>query len=184
MTKNTYAIVETATLTAIGVVLEIIATIVPILQMPQGGRVSLILLPIVLVSLRRGYIYGMISGFISGLVVFMLDGFFIHWGSIIFDYFLAFTLVGFTAVFKKEVFKDHVVKFILAITLASVIRYLMHSFSGVIFFGEFTERNSWEYSFILYNLPYNLGSYILMLITGILLYPQLPKIFPERKEEI
>lgn len=184
MAKNTYAIVETATLIAIGVVLEIIATIVPILQMPQGGRVSLILLPVVLVSLRRGYIYGFIAGFISGLIVFMLDGFFIHWGSILFDYFLAFTLVGLTAVFKKDAFENNIVKFILAITLASIIRYLMHSFSGVIFFGEFTNKNSWEYSFILYNLPYNLASYIFMLIVGILLYPQFLKIFPEKKEEV
>lgn len=175
--KQTYALVETSTLIAIGVILEVLATFIPVFQMPQGGRVSLVLLPIILISLRRGYLYGIISGFIMGLVVFMLDGFFIHWGSIIFDYFLAFTLVGLVSVFKKEAFNNNIIKFILAITMASIIRYLMHSFSGVIFFGDFTSKGEWFYSFVLYNLPYNFLSYILMLIVGIMLYPMFPRIF-------
>lgn len=175
MNKNTYMVVETAVLTAIAVLFELIATFVPIFQMPQGGRVSLVLLPVIIVTLRRGFLYGSISGFITGIVVFMLDGFFIHWGSIIFDYILAFSLVGVVAVFKKDVFKNNILKFILAITLASLIRYLIHSFSGVIFFSDFTDKNAWFYSFILYNLPYNLGSYLLSLVLGILIYPQFSK---------
>lgn len=181
MKKETYALVETAVLTAIAVLLEVLATFIPILQMPQGGRISLVLLPAIIVSLRRGFVYGTISGFIVGIVVFMLDGFFIHWGSIIFDYFLAFSLVGLTAIFKKDAFKNNLLKFILAITLASVLRYLMHGFSGVIFFGDFTEGDSWFYSFVVYNIPYNLGSYLLMLAVGIILYPQLNKILPEER---
>ena len=183
MKKTTYALVETATLTSIGVILEVIATAIPILQMPQGGRISLVLLPAIIVSLRRGFVYGSISGFILGIIVFMLDGFFIHWGSIVFDYFLAFTFVGVTAIFKKDAFKNNLLKFILAITIASLFRYLMHSFSGVIFFSDFTDKNAWFYSFVIYNLPYNLGSYILMLAVGVLLYPQIQKIFPENKEQ-
>lgn len=180
MNKNSYAIVETAVLTAIAVILEVLATVIPILQMPQGGRISLVLLPVIIVTLRRGFVYGSISGFITGIVVFMLDGFFIHWGSIIFDYILAFSLVGVVAVLKKDVFENNLIKFILAITITSVIRYLMHSFSGVIFFSDFTDSNSWYYSFILYNLPYNLGSYILMLVIGIALYPNFSKILPNK----
>lgn len=182
MNKKTYIIVETAVLTVIGVLLEIFAAIIPLLQMPQGGRISLVLLPVIIASLRHGYLYGCISGFIIGIVVFMLDGFVIHWVSIIFDFFLAFTLVGLVAVFKKNAFND-VKKFIFAITLAFLIRYLMHSVSGVIFFSDFTDSNAWFYSFILYNLPYNFLSYLFMLLVGIMIYPYFPHIFTEKKEE-
>ncbi len=179
MNKKTYQIVETSILIAIGVIFEVFATFIPIFQMPQGGRVSIVLLPVIIISLRRGFFYGFISGVITGFFVFMFDGFFIHWGSIVFDYFLAFSLISIVALLKKDALESNIFKFILSITIASIIRYLMHSFSGVIFFGDFTDKDVWFYSFIVYNLPYNLGSYILMLIVGLAIYPSFKQIMPD-----
>ena len=95
---------------------------------------------------------------------------------------LAFGLVGITAAFKKDALDEKISKFILALTVASVIRYLMHSLSGVIFFSEFAEgKNVILYSFVLYNLPYLGISYLVSLIVGILIYPSLNVILKKTK---
>ncbi len=175
---------EASILTAIAVLFELLGRSIPIFAMPQGGIVSLVLLPAVIVSLRHGYVYGFISGFVIGLFVFLLDGgVLLHWGSLIFDYFLAFTLVGLTAVFKKKAFDDKPYKFIIAITVASLIRFSFHVASGILFFKEFAEGHYVTYS-ILYNIPYNLVSYLLMIVLGVMIFPVLKLLLSEEKKDL
>ncbi|NLN50801.1 MAG: energy-coupled thiamine transporter ThiT [Acholeplasmataceae bacterium] len=182
MNKEVLKLTETSILVALAILLHMIGLFVPLFQMPQGGFISLVLLPLVIVSLRHGYLYGFLSGIVAGIIITTFDGFVIHWGSLIFDYILAFGLVGITAAFKKDALDKKISKFILALTVASVIRYLMHSLSGVIFFSEFAEgKNVILYSFVLYNLPYLGISYLVSLIVGILIYPSLNVILKKTK---
>ncbi len=185
MNKKTLKLTETSILIAFAVVLDLLSRVIPLFQMPQGGFVSLVLLPVIVVSLRHGFLYGFISGFVLGIISFMLDGLVIHWGSIIFDYVLAFSLVGLSAIFKKNALKGNLVNFILAITLASLARYLMHGISGVVFFSEYAgDINVYFYSFIVYNLPYNLVSYLFMVVSGIIIYPSFKQLFKEKEAPI
>jgi len=166
--KETKRIAEIGIMLAVAVVLEAISTFVPFLHMPQGGSVSLGMLPIFYIAFKYGMKDGLIAGFAFGLANFMLNGFVIHWGSIIFDYVLAFTVLGFAGAFGKGTVSNKV--FVGGVLFGGFLRYLMHSFSGVLFFSEYAgEEGAFIYSFVFYNLPYMLASIALCIFVGLIL---------------
>jgi thiamine transporter len=140
------------------------------LEMPQGGSVfGFPMIPIVMLGFILGWKYGILGGFIYGLTSVMLDGGLYHWGSLFFDYLIAFGVLGLTGLFKKDLY--HPVKFVLIILLVGFLRYVSHGLSGVILFGEFAPEgvNPWVYSFIYYNLPYMISSTFLTALIASLL---------------
>jgi thiamine transporter len=164
---ETRKLVEIGIFVGIAIVLELISTIIPFLHMPQGGSLSLGMLPIFLIAYRYGIKEGMIAGFVFGIIIFILSGYAIHWGSIFFDYIFAFTALGFAGIFKKNALLSNK-SFIAGIILGGFLRYIFHGLSGVIFFSAYAgDFNPWFYSFIVYNLPYMLASIILVIFVGI-----------------
>ncbi len=165
--KETKRITEIAVLIAVAAVLEAVSTFIPFLHMPQGGSASLGMLPVFFIAYKYGVKDGLIAGFIFGIFNFALGGFLIHWGSIIFDYFLAFTLLGAAGIYKGRAFNNNK-NFIKGILLGGFLRYLMHSISGVLFFSQYAgPEGAFIYSFIFYNLPYMAISIILCIGIGL-----------------
>ncbi len=168
-------IAEAGILIALAVVLDYICKLIPFLNMPQGGHITLAMFPLVILSLRRGVSIGIISGLIYGMLNWVFDGYILHPGSIFLDYLIAFGAYGVVGVVSnlyldKE--KKNTAIIVLFIFIAGLIRYISSSLSGAIFFKEYAGNlNPYFYSFIVYNLPY-------MAITTIitmLLYPLLEK---------
>lgn len=183
MKKSLLPLTETALLIALATVLELIFENFIHIEMPQGGSVSLATLPIILVGYRHGYKYGFIAGLCFGIINFMLGGFYWHWGSIFFDYLFPFAALGITGFFKKMGSKN-ILLFIVGILVAGFARYVIHSLSGVLFFQEYAVEAGyadavWFYSFIVYNLGYNLACTLLCVVCGSALWPFLIKKNPE-----
>ena len=183
MNKTIQSICETAIMIALAVLLDYLFKLIPILAMPNGGRFSLTMLPLLINGYRNGLKWGVIGGIGYAIINFMLDGFFWHWGSIIFDYLLAFGVLGITGLFKKK--GSNLGIYVFGIILACFLRYIFHSLSGVIFFSEYAEAwfsenpasfaygSVFLYSFIIYNGPYMLASSIGCVFFGILLHKRL-----------
>lgn len=166
---------ETRKMTEIGIlvgvagVLELISTLIPFLHMPYGGSVSLGMLPIFIIAYKYGVKDGLVAGFVFGIMNFILGGLFIHWGSIFFDYFFAFTILGFAGIFKQNE-GDSNRRFVLGILFGGFLRYLMHSFSGVLFFSQLAgKEGAFIYSFVFYNLPYMSLSIFLCIFVGLII---------------
>ncbi|MDY0346599.1 MAG: ECF transporter S component [Acholeplasma sp.] len=171
MQKDLIRLTESAILVSIAVVFELLSKMVPFLQMPFGGSVSLAMLPVIIVAIRHGMGYGMMAGFVFGIVNYLIDGYAFFWGSFVFDYSLAFVALGLGGLFSKKALSGDVMSFVYAVLLASFARYIMHSLSGVLFFAEYAgDHNVLIYSFILYNGPYMLGSAALCLMAGLTIY--------------
>ena len=67
-------------------------------EFPNGGSVTLEMLPIILFAVRYGCGWGAGAGFVFGTVTYLIGNkFSIDWTTIICDYFLAFTALGFGA---------------------------------------------------------------------------------------
>ncbi|HHX80957.1 MAG TPA: hypothetical protein GX692_07835 [Acholeplasmataceae bacterium] len=186
--KEIIKITETAILAALAVVFQLISTFVPILKMPQGGSVSLSMLPIVVLALRRGPKYGVIGGLILGTLNLLVDiavgqgSFVLHWGSLFLDYFVPCGILGIAGIFKKH--RENLIFLTLAIALAGFLKYLSHSFSGILFFAEYARQLGYEtpgaiffYSFIVYNLPYNGFSTLISILVAIATHKVLFKEF-------
>lgn len=177
---NVRRFTETGIFVALAVVLDLLCKLIPFANMPQGGHVSLALVPMVMIGLRNGTKYGLIGGLVFAVLNFMLDGFVWHIGSIFFDYLIPFTCFGLAGLFKDK-FKNAYVRIIVAILVCSLIRYVSHGLSGVIFFAEYAYMPDslnwnvtgtalvWVYSFIIYNLPYVGLSCVVSLIVAVIL---------------
>lgn len=164
-------ITETAILAALAIIIHLLCNLIPFLTMPQRGSISLGMLPIVVLALRRGVKYGLVGGFIFGFLNFLTDGFIFHIGSIFFDYIFACSLLGLAGIFKN--WPKNWRTIILAVSLAGFLKYLMHSISGVLFFTTYAQEMGYQtligyfyYSFIFYNLPYMFLSTLLSILVG------------------
>ena len=154
---DTKVIAEVSIIVALSLVLNFIK----IFQMPQGGSITLgSMVPVLLLSFRRGPKIGVFAGVVFGLIQMMLDGWFYNPLGMLLDYPLAFGALGLAGIFKKTP--------LIGVTTSLVVRFLSHFLSGVVFFGMYAPPGM---SPVLYSAIYN-GSYMLpeLLISGILIY--------------
>lgn len=146
---------------AIMVGLATVLSLCKLWEMPLGGSITLLsMLPIMLIALRHGTAIGLGTAFVYacgqlflGLADLMSWGMTpTMWvGSVIFDYLLAFTLLGFAGVFKKYGVRGALA----GIIFACVLRFISHFISGAIFFDIWCP---WSNP-IWYSVCYN-GAYV------------------------
>ncbi len=159
---------ETGLLIAIAVIIELVFRVLP--RQPQGGSIDVTMLPLFIIAYRFGLKSGIIAGMIFGIINFLMSGLVLHWGSIFFDYILAFGVLGLAALFFK-MNKDSVVLFGTGIVVAGILRFLFHYLSGIIFFGQYAPEGTPValYSFT-YNITYMGPSILLTLLVGVLVF--------------
>jgi len=157
--------IMTSGLIAIAFVFELISKFVlPMLNMPFGGHfLGLSMLPLVIVGFLYGIKYGLIAGFIYGIFEIILapGGYIIGW-SFLLDYLLGFTAFGLSGIFVGKLNQKKMLIF--GVLLAGFVRYLSVSMAGVIFWSETASFDAWIYSFITYNLGYNLTTTLFTLV--------------------
>lgn len=127
-------------------------------KMPQGGSVSLQMLPLFVVALRWGGLPGVIAGLLFSGVKLSVDPTIVHPVQALLDYPLAFAAIGLTGFFKE--------KPIAGITIGGLSRFFMHFLAGVVFFGEYAApgQTAYAYSFG-YNITYLGPEIIIALLT-------------------
>ena len=154
----------------IGVAIALAAVLgqVRLFAMPQGGSVSLELLPVIFIAVRRGVVPGLVTGVVYGFLQLALPGAFVfHPLQALLDYPLAFGALavgGFVAVTGWR-------SLAVAVAFACAARFVFHFLSGLIFFAEYAP--GWEAPW-LYSLTYNV-LYLLpeAVLTAVLLWPLL-----------
>lgn len=166
--ENIIRLTETAVFIALAVALSM----VKIFKLPLGGSVTLVsMLPICILSFRYGVKWGFFSSFIYSLFQLMLgittDGL-LGWGltpimlvgCILFDYIIAFTVLGIAGVFKKK----GEAGLYAGLTLAFLLRFASHIVSGYFIFAYLDQWEIFGSTFVnkplLYSICYN-GTYIL-----------------------
>lgn len=147
-------------------------------QMPNGGSVTFVMLPIFVYCVRWGFGRGILAAFALAVLQFLLDGgLALGWQSIIGDYLLAYTALGLAGLFSKRKFGffwgtlvGSLARFVVAWVVGATIwaEYMPESFFGM------TMVNPWVYS-LLYNGSYILLCMALCLVVGAILYKPLGK---------
>ncbi|MBO5873142.1 MAG: energy-coupled thiamine transporter ThiT [Clostridia bacterium] len=166
-------IAVSAILIALGAVLSLIKPLPP---MPLGGSVTLFsMVPITLIAVMFGTRWGLFSAFVYSLVQIGLDvAGMMSWGmdarmwvgAIVFDYLVAYTVIGFSGLFRKKGF----IGICFGICLALSLRFISHFVSGCIFFAIWSPwDNPYIYS-VCYNGAYMLPELIFTVIAVAILY--------------
>ncbi|MBQ6816980.1 MAG: energy-coupled thiamine transporter ThiT [Bacilli bacterium] len=185
--KEVFNVTFSAVMLSFAVVLELFFKFVLILDMPNGGGLSLAMLPLIVASIVCGWQYGLAVGFGYGILdCFLLDGYSFSLASFLLDYMAAYLSVAVAAVFRKHILDGKKLYFILAVVCVFAIRWLANSFSGIVnaevwgYDQEFLEgmfgagKGSviylYIYSFIIYNLPYLSVTCAMCAVVGVLSY--------------
>lgn len=138
--SKTRILVEIALTVALAAVLHFVR----VWQMPAGGSVSLEMLPIFVLALRRGTGVGVLAGGLLGIVDLTLEPYVIHWIQFLLDYPVAFALLGLAGLWARAwraaVDSGRWRLALAGIMPAAVItgalgRYVAHFVSGVVFFA-------------------------------------------------
>ncbi len=155
------------------VALSVICSFIKVWEMPQGGSVSMTMVPILLISFRKGPLAGIITGSLYGLISMLLAGTIYHPMSILLDYLLAFALVGMAGFFRKSL------PGVLAGTFLGIAgRFVSSLVSGAVLFGEYAPvgQNPWVYSLI-YQASYLVPELIICLVVVGILYGKAKRFF-------
>ncbi len=154
--KNLYWLVESAVMLALAIVLELVSkSIIP--KMTFGGQITIVsMLPIVLIGWKYGIGKGLITGFIYSLAEMFIgiadgtisaaflppeqDGLGVDKAILMLflDYLIAYTVIGFGAMYKKVIKNDSLSLSLGAFTVLS-FRYIAHIISGYILYGAWAE---------------------------------------------
>lgn len=161
----------------IAVAIATVLNFLPLWKMPQGGSISLEMLPILLVALRWGGKSGLMAGVVYGFIQLIVNPYVIHPVQLVMDYPLPYMMlgvVGFFTITKKRDKEISYSKVFTAIFTGGFLRFVIHVLSGVIFFASYAPagQNVWIYS-IVYNGSYILPSLIICYLIIVLVLKRL-----------
>lgn len=200
--KNLRILIECGLMVALAFALNMI----PLYQMPFGGKVTLFsMAPIMVIALRYGTKWGIGCGFAFSCIKLLLGLADVAYMPTpisrimcaLLDYTFAFSAIGLTGIFRnirfvKDEAKNKLISTFSGVTLAMVMRFLCHLVSGALLWYELTKGwyaddpshivnkyGMWMYSFA-YNGTYMLPELLLTLIavpTMLAILKQLDKNF-------
>lgn len=183
--SRTRILVEMALSVALAYVLGRFA----VFRMPNGGTVSLDMLPLFVFALRRGLKPGLAAGAVYGLLDLTLDPYVVNWAQLLLDYPLAYTMIGAAGVFHplwrsaaaagrtgRAVWTVAVP----AVVFGSALRLYVHWLSGVVFFAQFAGDQPVGLYSLVYNLTYVGPSMLLCAAAAVAVMPALERAVPAR----
>jgi thiamine transporter len=192
--QRTQTLVEAALCVALSVALNFLAMRLPIHV--AGGSVSLTMLPIAVLAIRRGILPGAGAGALFGLLDLLIEPYILVPAQVALDYPLPYLLLGLgVGAFSNAYLKTSgdkaagpapagggLVAGSLALAAAlptgGALRLACHILSGVLFFAEYAgDQNVWVYSLV-YNVTYIGPSLVACLLCALALMPVLNKAVP------
>ena len=172
MKTNTRRMVETALMLAIGTVLSVLS-----FQgvWALGGSITFCsMLPLVVLSWRWGWKWGLLSAFVFSVLQLMLGYANVQYATsigmavliVLFDYILAFSVIGLSGLFRGK-FQSERTGIVVSIVVTFLLRLACHFVSGV-WVWEALWPNELGWAAPIWSIAYN-ASYMLpeILITGI-----------------
>ena len=158
--------------------LAFVLALIRVWTLPFGGSISLEMMPLILLALRHGLWVGIAAGAVYGLLDLLIDPFIVHPVQVLFDYPLAFGVLGLAGFFQPTVRGA-----ILGTVVAVLARFLCHFVSGVVFFASYAPEgwNPFVYS-AAYNLAYLVPSLAVALIAVVVLLRALERAQPSPRQ--
>lgn len=163
---------------AVFVALAQVLSYIKLFELPQGGSITLEMLPIFIFCARWGFGPGLLTSIVFSVLQLMLNGAYAWgWESMIGDYIAAFSVLGLAGLFHNMRYG-----FFIGAAVGSLARFLVHYVVGATVWAEYmpetffgmTMHSPWFYS-LLYNGSYVVISLALCLLIGLLLWRPMGK---------
>ncbi len=169
--------IKKMTLSAVMIALSAVLSMVKVYQLLLGGSITLLsMLPVAAVAICYGTKTGLFASILYACVQIALDlGALMGYGMtaatwvgcLIFDYIIAFGIIGISGIFRTKGIKGMCA----GITIACIVRFISHFISGAIVFSVWCPEgwNVYWYS-VVYNGSYMLPELIMTVIGAVLLF--------------
>ena len=184
---------------AICLAASFVLSFIKISPVPNGGSITLASwIPVLIYAYAYGAARGFLVGIIFGILNFISGPYILTPFSFVLDYILAFAMVGLMG-FARKFGKSLAFNVVLGTVIVALARFVMHFFSGVIYFQNdavwvefpgWATANAYIYSFI-YQLLYIPGDAVINIVvfailakTGTLqalLHMIRPTLFPNKE---
>ena len=175
MTKtNTHRLVESAILIALGFVLSFIK--IPILPNATISLASM--LPIIILAYKYGTSWGLLCGFVHGLLQMVEGGvdapptedFFNYVLVVMLDYVLAFSFLGLAGIGRK-ISKNPSVAISICCIFGITARFACSLLSGAIIWGVYAPegQNPWMYSLVVNGTKFGIEGIFTIIVAAVLL---------------
>ena len=162
--------VEAAMMIAIATVLSIIKLV----DLPYGGGITIAaMLPIIIISYRHGLGWGLLTGFVFGIIQQLLGldnlGWVTGWVSILavilLDYVIAYAATGLGGVFRKSMKQPYALLF--GAVIVGAVRFLFHTIAGATVWAELPIPTAASIAYSLsYNATYMIPETIITAVAG------------------
>ena len=160
-------IVISAMMLSLAILMEFISTLIPFFKWPSGGSVSLTMVPLMLVGLYCGPMYGFVISICFGIINFLFDGV-IGWTSntlavilsLLLDYVIGFGVCGLSFLFRKQFYEKKITALIYSCVLCCFLRFVSSFFSGMI---VFTQQFNYDSTSGL-NMDFSAGGFVYSLV--------------------
>jgi thiamine transporter len=179
-------LLEASLMAAFAVILDML----PSIKLSPSISISIAMVPIFLLSYRRGWKAGILAGFVWGLLQIALgDAWIATPVQMVIEYFIAFAFIGLAGFFSGKIHsslrsnrRTTAVMWIVAATfLGSLGRYFWHFIAGFVFFAEYAPKGM---SPLLFSLAANgitmLGSALLCSIAVLIVINTAPRLIRVR----
>ena len=139
MSSKNVSMTQRLVLSAMLIAIAAVLSLIKVVDLPYGGSVTPgSMLPLVIIAYRFGTPWGLLCGFVYGIIQLLLgmDNFSYVSGAAsvialaLLDYLLAFTGLGLSGLFRRKDSSNQPGAFISGILVVSLIRYLCHVISG------------------------------------------------------
>lgn len=160
---------------AVMVALATVLSMLPLMEMPYGGSITVAsALPILVLSYRRGVRYGVLSAVLYSALQLLTGlkhlSFFTTWYSILavilLDYLLAFTAIGLGGLFRR-LFSSQANALTVGALSVSAVRYILHTIAGATVWAGISIPTSATLIYsISYNATYMLPETLVLVITA------------------
>lgn len=147
MKLNNKIVAEIAIIGALAFALDMLQGGITRGLFPNGGSIGIAMLPILIISIRRGFKAGLLSGLILSFLQ-LLGGLYLSANSwymmilqLLLDYIIAYPLVACAGLFKNkyqnaQTQKQKITFLIIAVVLGGLLKLLSHYLAGVIFWSS------------------------------------------------
>ena len=152
-----------------------------------GGTISLNMLPLFVLALRRGLVPGLVAGALYGMVDLLFDPFVVHPIQFLLDYPVAYALCGLAGLgsgpwhraMERETLAHAEWVAVPYLVLGAAGRLAAHWLSGLVFFAQNAPAGQpiWLYS-LLYNASYVLPSLVMCVLGTLAVLPVLERAVP------
>lgn len=189
--QKVLVLAEIAILTALGIVLDYVAGLFQNSIFPYGGSISIAMVPIMVISYRRGVGAGLITGLLVGTLQLIFGGYILQFFQMILDYPIPYMVVGFAAVLTARGKKLNLSTMIAGGVIAGLLRYFSHFLAGVTFWREYVPTepflgienfNAFTWS-LFYNALYMIPSIVVSVALVVVLFLAAPQLFNVNEKE-